>query len=124
MSYLTYDSGEREQFGSGAQRDTQVNKPRYDLIPAAPLKRLAELMARGAVKYGDNNWTKGMPASRFMASLMRHVEAYRLGERDEDHLAAVVFNAFAIMHFQGTEWDDLSRPVETTAEVLKRKLAN
>jgi len=108
MSYLTYDSGEREQFGSGAQRDTQVNKPRYDLIPAAPLKRLAELMARGAVKYGDNNWTKGMPASRFMASLMRHVEAYRLGERDEDHLAAVVFNAFAIMFFENSEHDDLN----------------
>jgi len=105
--YVTKDSGQREEYDSGARRDTQEGKPRYDLIAAAPLKRVAELMARGAVKYGDNNWAMGMPSSRFMASLMRHVEAYRLGERDEDHLAAVVFNALAIMHFEGTNWDDL-----------------
>lgn len=105
--FVTKDSGQREEFESGARRDTQDGKPRYDLVPAAPLKRLAELMARGAVKYGDSNWMKGMPASRFLASMMRHVEAYRLGERDEDHLAAVVFNAFAIMHFEGTDWDDI-----------------
>lgn len=106
--FVTKDSGTREEYESGAQRDTQEGKPRYDLVSPAPLKRVAELMARGAVKYGDNNWTKGMPSSRFLASLMRHVEAYRLGERDEDHLAAVVFNAFAVMHFEDTRWDDLT----------------
>lgn len=106
--FVTVDSGQREEFESGARRDTQDGKPRYDLIAPAPLKRVAELMARGAVKYGDHNWMKGMPASRFLASLMRHVEAYRLGDRDEDHLAAAVFNALAIMHFEGTNWDDLN----------------
>ena len=108
MSFTTKDSGKREEFDSGAKRDTQAGKPRYDLIPAGPLKRLADLMARGAEKYDDNNWTKGMPSSRFLASLLRHVEAYRLGDRDEDHLAAAVFNAFAVMYFEGTEWDDLN----------------
>lgn len=106
--FITKDSGAREEFESGARRDTQEGKPRYALIPAGPLKRLAEQMARGAVKYGEDNWTKGMPASRFLESLMRHVEAYRLGDHEEDHLAAVLFNAMAIMHFEGTTWDDLN----------------
>lgn len=106
--FVTKDSGAREEFDSGARRDTQDGKPRYDLVPAGPLKRLAEQMARGAVKYGPDNWTKGMPSSRFLASLMRHVEAYRLGDREEDHLAAALFNAMAIMHFEGTDWDDLN----------------
>lgn len=106
-SFITKDSGEREDFTSGARRDTQDGKPRYDLIPPIPLKRLAELYARGAEKYGESNWTKGMPSSRFLASLMRHLEQYRDGETDEDHLAAVVFNAFGIMYFQDTDWDDL-----------------
>lgn len=105
--YETKDSGERESFSSGAVRDTQANKPRFDLIPPKGLKRVAELFARGASKYDDHNWRKGMPNSRFMASMLRHVEAYRAGDRDEDHIAAVVFNALAIIEFEDTEWDDL-----------------
>lgn len=106
--YITKDSGKREEFESGAVRDTQDDKPRYDLIPPKGLKRVAELYSRGAVKYNDHNWRKGMPCSRFMASLMRHVEAYRRGERDEDHLAAVCFNALAMLEFEDTKWDDLA----------------
>lgn len=106
-AFVTLDSGQRERFGSGARRDTQVGKPRYDLMPPGPLRRVAELYARGAAKYDDHNWAKGMPTSRALASLMRHLYAGVEGESQEDHWAAVVFNAFAIMHFQGTEHDDM-----------------
>lgn len=105
-NYVTLDSGARESFASGAVRDVQEGKPRYDLIPPVPLKRLADLYARGAEKYDDHNWAKGMNTSRILASLLRHIEAYRLGDKTEDHLAAAAWNAFAIMHFEGTEWDD------------------
>jgi hypothetical protein len=40
--------------------------------------------------------------------MMRHMEQYRAGERDEDHIAAVIFNALALIEFEGTEWDDLT----------------
>ncbi len=106
--FVTKDSGKREEFTSGAVRDTQDNKPRYDLIPPKGLRRVADLYARGANKYEDHNWRKGMPSSRFMASLLRHIESYRAGERDEDHIAAVIFNALALIEFEGTEWDDLT----------------
>jgi hypothetical protein len=35
------DSGERQEFETGARRDTQEGKPRFGLIPPYPLRRLA-----------------------------------------------------------------------------------
>ena len=97
--YSTLDSGERVQYPTGAVRDTQAEKGRFDLIPYAGLLRLAQLYERGAAKYGDNNWRKGIPVSRFLSSLRRH--AAQIGEEFiEDHLAAVIFNAMGIIEMQ------------------------
>jgi hypothetical protein len=120
-SFVTKDSGAREGFSSGAVRDTQEGKPRYDLIPPVPMRRLADLYARGAEKYGEGNWTKGMPLSRYQASMERHLNAWKEGDREEDHLVAVIWNAMAIIHFEGTGWDDLfdwtpTEPPEDDAE--------
>lgn len=100
MEYATHDSGERRSFGTGAVRDVDDGKPRYDLIPPHALWRVAMLYTRGAVKYGENNWHKGIPTQQMLASAMRHLEAYRRGEQDEDHLAAVVWNVLAIMQYE------------------------
>lgn len=94
------DSGQRQSFDTGAVRDTQEGKPRYDLIPATALHRLAIHYANGAKKYGDRNWEKGIPASRCIASALRHLYAWIRGQTDEDHLAAVLFNIMAIIHFE------------------------
>lgn len=106
-SFVVKDSGERQEFETGAKRDTQTGKPRYDLIPPLALKRVADLYAKGAIKYDEHNWTKGMPLSRFLASMMRHAMQFSMGDKDEDHLAAVIFNALAIMHFQEIGRKDL-----------------
>lgn len=100
MDYITVDSGNREQMPTGSQRDTQDDKPRYDLIGVEGLERVAGLMGRGARKYGENNWRLGQPASRYFASMMRHAYQWAMGDDTEDHLAAVVFNAFGIMHIE------------------------
>ena len=104
--YVTKSSGEQQAFSSGAVRDVSIGKSRFDLIPPAPLRRLADLYARGADNYGAHNWTKGMPISRFQESMERHLQAWKEGDTEEDHLVALCWNAFAIMHFQGTGWDD------------------
>lgn len=108
-NFITKDSGQRQSFDTGMVRDTQDGKPRYDLIPVGPLKRLADLYMRGAIKYDDNNWQKGQPYSRAYASLFRHMIAWREGDRSEDHLAAVAWNAFTIMWYEENkpELDDL-----------------
>jgi hypothetical protein len=98
------DSGAREEFETGARRDTQDGKPRFGLIPAYPLRRLAMHYTNGAKKYGENNWTKGILASRTWESLERHIEAYKEGDKSEDHLAAVAWNAFALI------WTEKFRP--------------
>lgn len=105
--FETKDSGEREEYATGARRDIQDGKPRYDLIPPLALHRVAALYARGAKKYGESNWEKGIPAKRMVASMLRHAYQYQMGERDEDHLAAVVFNAMGIMHFEEVGREDL-----------------
>lgn len=100
-AFVTKDSGRRESFPTGAQRDSQDDKPRYDLIPVEPLRRLAELYARGARKYSDDNFKKGMPYRRVYASLFRHLMQWASGDAQEDHLAAVAWNAFALMFYEG-----------------------
>jgi len=95
--FLTKDSGERQSFSTGMVRDTQNNKPRYDLIWQPGLKRLAELMARGAEKYTARNWEKASTLEeleRFKASAYRHFMQWFIGDIDEDHMAGCIFNLF------------------------------
>lgn len=94
------DSGKRENFDTGARRDTREGKGRFDLISPFMLRRLALVMERGAVKYDDRNWEKGMPFSRFTDSALRHINQFVMGKSDEDHLAQAIFNLMAIIHFQ------------------------
>lgn len=112
-TFVTKDSGQRQEFETGMVRDTQEGKPRYDLIPTLALRRVADLYARGAEKYGDNNWHKGQPFSRTLASLERHLHQFKQNDTEEDHLAAVVWNALALMHYQEIgrteELDDLPK---------------
>lgn len=95
MSFKTKDSGKRVRFKTGMNRDVQDDKPRYDLIYTPLLKRWAELMQRGAVKYGERNWEKAETKeelARFKASAFRHFMQWFDGETDEDHASAVLFN--------------------------------
>lgn len=92
------DSGTRQEFDTGSVRDTRDGKGRFDLIPVEPLRRLARHYENGAKKYGDRNWEKGQPLSRYWDSAMRHMLAYSDGKVDEDHLAAIAWNIFAIIH--------------------------
>ena len=93
--YETLDSGSRERCQSGMVRDTQDGKPRYDLVDRAFLKRWADLMARGAAKYGEENWRQAAGEEElksFKASALRHMFQWLDGDITEDHAVAVAFN--------------------------------
>jgi hypothetical protein len=92
------DSGERQDFGTGSVRDTREGKGRFDLITPIGLKRLAQHYENGAKKYGDRNWEKGQPVSRYLDSAIRHLYAFLDGDRSEDHMAAVAWNALGAIH--------------------------
>ena len=141
------DSGNRTEFETGAVRDVQRGKGRFDLMPldimskvfavefadefeegsiADVLKSIADFkrtgnkrwlciaiaqyslavhvdlpklmldvakhFENGALKYGERNWQKGIPVSRYVDSALRHLMKDLAGETDEDHAAAFVWN--------------------------------
>ena len=90
------DSGERQQFESGMQRDTSKEKPRFDLVFDGPMfTRFAEHLRKGAIKYSPRNWMKAEgpeEMERFRESAARHFAQWMRGDTDEDHAAAVFFN--------------------------------
>jgi len=104
MKYKTLDSGKRIKFISGMNRDTQEGKPRFDLIYPPLLKRWAEILERGATKYGERNWQKAKSQEefdRFKASSWRHFYSWINGlDKEEDHAAALLFNIAAIEYMR------------------------
>lgn len=92
------DSGARQEFPTGSVRDTREGKGRYDLISPIFLARLARHYENGAKKYGDRNWEKGQPLSRYLDSAMRHLCGILHGKVDEDHAAAAAWNIAAFIH--------------------------
>jgi hypothetical protein len=103
------DSGTRQEYETGARRDNPENKGRMDLVPAHAILRLSRWYEWGAMKYGDNNWQKGMPISRYLDAALRHTFKYLAGCNDEDHLAAAAWNILAVMDHEARipEFQDL-----------------
>lgn len=98
--FVTKDSGQRQEWNTGSVRDVAVGKGRFDLIPTEPVRRLAKLYERGAVKYGERNWEKGQPLMRYLDSALRHINCLIAGEPLEDHATAVVWNMFGFIYTQ------------------------
>ena len=100
--YETKDSGQRQNYASGMRRDLETGKPNFYLVLSPKLQyheqlltRWAELMTRGAEKYGIRNWelaNSEEERERFKSSAFRHFMQWLCGEDDEDHAAAVLFN--------------------------------
>lgn len=109
-NFITKDSGKREDYDSGMRRDTEDNKTDFTYLMIEgvpyedqPIHRIMQLYMRGAQKYGKSNWQKANSLEefeRFKRSLFRHWMQYISGDRDEDHIAAVVWNAIAIMYME------------------------
>jgi hypothetical protein len=101
----TKDSGERQLFETGCQRDTQTGKGRPDLMATFAQMRLWGVYERGSYKYDDDNWMKGMNWSRVYSSVIRHMVKWKfrkmLGlKMDEDHLAQAAWNVFTLMDYE------------------------
>lgn len=95
--FVVKAGAEQQTFSTGAKRDVQTGKGRFDLVPQYPLARLAKIFEAGAVKYGDDNWLNGMPLRRFWDSACRHMLDYSTGLQDEDHLGQALWNLWCLM---------------------------
>ena len=90
-------------------------KTLWHLIPFEHMENVARLYTKGAEKYSEDNW-KNIPADEGIKAsfnaLFRHLMMWKSGEKynDEDfpgenieHLASVIWNALAIMHYESTK---------------------
>lgn len=114
-----------ERFESGAVRannDKGRFPARFALISPIALRRLAETYGEGSIKYSDNNWLKGIPATNLMDHAMDHINQYLTGDTSEDHLAHAAWNLFAIMHFEEVRPDliDLIARKNSTVEFSRQ----
>lgn len=97
---------------TGGQKGSKLQ--RYDLIPPEFLYGLATHYGKGAQKYDDRNWERGYKWGLSYAALMRHLEAWRMGETEDpetgsNHLIAAAWHCAALLVFQtrGLGTDDL-----------------
>lgn len=94
-------------FESGAVRDTVEGKPAMELLPMDLFfLRLAPWFELGAKKYGAHNWRLGQPQSVVIASLLRHLAKYMMGDKSEDHASAIVWNALSLLNVDEYFSDD------------------
>lgn len=90
---------------TGAEKGVKL--ARYDLLPADPLRQVAEHYGRGAAKYAARNWERGYEWSKSFGAMQRHCWQFWNGE-DADaetgshHMAAVTFHALALLEFAST----------------------
>lgn len=101
---VLHDTSEvRTTSSSGAYKGQKL--ARFDLIPAGPLRELAEHYGKGAEKYeqvnGRDNWRNGYNWSLSIAALMRHLNSFLLGqdfdpETGSKEMIAVAWHALTI----------------------------
>lgn len=53
---------------------------------------VAKHFEAGAIKYGENNWQKGLPVNCYIDSALRHYLKFCRGDNDEPHDRAFVWN--------------------------------
>lgn len=85
------------KFDTGAKRDGNITKPFIHTLLGYTRLRFGYHMNKGARKYGNFNFTKGIPTDCYLESLDRHLAMYMSGDRSEDHLSAIIFNAQGCM---------------------------
>jgi hypothetical protein len=97
MDNLVKDSGVRQVFAAGGQRDTASGKGRMDLLPDRAMIELSRLFEAGAVKYGESNWSRGINTHCYVDSMRRHLSKFLLGQDDEPHLTQACWNAMCLL---------------------------
>lgn len=64
---------------------------------AEMILEVAKHFEEGCRKYGENNWKKGIPISRYVDSGIRHYLKLKMGMVDERHDRAFVWNILCAM---------------------------
>ena len=95
---------EQEIKTEARKNDRPDDKLRWELLPLEDVEDIVRVYTAGAKKYGPDQW-QNLPDGirRYKAALLRHLVEFDKGnEIDEEngcrHLAAVAWNAIAMLH--------------------------
>ena len=115
------DSGNRTEFSTGAVRDIQTGKGRFDLLPWHAIHDVARHCEEGALKYGEHNVDKGIPQHSLVDSAFRHLKNYICGETDEPHLRAACWNLLWALEQETThpEMQDLPYRLRDRTDICR-----
>lgn len=83
------------------------NKLRYDLVPPFAHEQLAKILTHGAKIYGERDWENGLNWSEVIASMERHLNAFKNGEDYDSesgllHISHVLSNAAFLTEYYRT----------------------
>lgn len=90
-------------------RKYDQEKNRLDLIEPEFIESVGKVLTFGAQKYEPNNWQGVEDAEdRYYAAAMRHLMAYRKGEKIDpesglSHLEHLACNVMFLLHFEREE---------------------
>jgi len=87
------------KFDSGAKRSNSIGGveymdsliPRFDLIPKEPLERLALRYGLGAIKYGEDNYKKGLPNNNLLNHAIGHLLSWKERMENGSHYSHILF---------------------------------
>lgn len=89
-------------------RKNDMGKEPWHLLPLGPVREVVRVLAFGAKNAADNWQSVENPLDRYYAALMRHVVAWRSGERMDPetgihHLAHAATNVVFLLWFEGVK---------------------
>lgn len=88
------------QYMGNMTNETNITNDAMFTALCRMLRDLAIHYEKGADKYGVDNWKKGIPATSFLDSGMRHLTQYFTGETDEHHSISAIWNLFGLIWTQ------------------------
>lgn len=86
-------------------------KLQWSLLPFEQVEEVVRVLMNGAEKYQRDNWKKCDDTNRYVDALLRHVIAYKNGQKNDTgeggdglpHLAHAVCNCLFLMWFDANE---------------------
>ena len=131
---IKIEDSSKRVFSTGAKRQASAGKGTPVLVPGDAIIDVAKHFEKGVEVYEERNWEKGIPLSKILNSLERHLQAEKMGLTDEPHARALVWNALVYLATKlriengllPTELNDMPvytkvspEKIKATAEVMK-----
>jgi hypothetical protein len=102
-----------DQNNMAVGRKYDAGKARFDLMPATAELKIAGVLKYGACKYAPDNWRKvENPEARYLAAALRHINAWRRGEKRDpesglSHLAHAATSLMFVIELVSDEHNDV-----------------